>query len=438
MGLFKSRKKVGLIADVIRCDESSHLVWKWHPDGIGAGEHKREYAIRNGSVLRVREGEVAVFVYKQEGGVYNDYIDGPFEGKLSTKNLPIIGAMIDAFWGSDTPFQAEVYFINKAKNVQLKFGVPFFDVCDFRFPDFAVPVAVRGTLNFKIDDPKEFVKIYRLENFSIDEFNEKIKGAVIRYVKNVVTNVSEIHSIPVLQLERKITYVTQLVEGKLDDRLPTDFGVKLVSVDITSIELDKDSDGYRELMSVTKDVTGDTIRIRAAADNEDYVERKRMNRDLDAYEREMKTKTENIDAYKVEEGAKVGVAGASALGEMGASGACGVDGGGVSFNPAGMVVGMAIGSAVAESVAGSVRSAMSGGAPASASSPATPPPIPVVSYHVAKDGVATGPFDMAMLSAMAASGALKGETLVWCSGMPAWVRADSIPELAALFPPPIS
>lgn len=49
MGIFKNKKKIGLIADVIRCDEPSYLIWKWHPTGTQLGEHKREYAIRCGS-----------------------------------------------------------------------------------------------------------------------------------------------------------------------------------------------------------------------------------------------------------------------------------------------------------------------------------------------------------------------------------------------------
>ena len=451
MGLFKNNKKVGLLADVIRCDESDHLIWKWHPDGSEAGEHKREYAIRFGSKLRVREGEVAVFAYKQPGKVFNDYIVGPFEETLHTKNIPVIGALIDSFWGGDTPFQAEVFFINTAKNVQVKFGVPFFDVCDERFPDFTVPVAVRGSVNFKIEDYREFVKIYRLENFTLADFSARIRDAVTRYVKNVVTNVPAVHGIPVVQLERRISAINEIVELNLSERLMTDFGVTVTGVDVTALEIDKSSSGYRGLMAVTRDIAGATaeasaeaqiasIRARTAADNEDYLERKRMEREAEAYDRKMKTRSENIGAYSVGENTKVGVAGAIALGEMGASGAGNVNIGGSSFNPAGMVAGMAIGSAVAESVSGTIRTAMSGATVppvAPAPSAAVPPPIPTVSFHVAKDGAATGPFDMTTLTSMVAAGTLRGDTMVWRAGMPSWVRADSVSELAGLFPPPI-
>ncbi len=65
MGLFKS--DVGLM-DTIRCDEKSYLIWKWSPSGNRGNE------IRWGSSLRVKDGEVAVFVYKQKDGTMQDYI----------------------------------------------------------------------------------------------------------------------------------------------------------------------------------------------------------------------------------------------------------------------------------------------------------------------------------------------------------------------------
>lgn len=54
--------------DEIRCDEPSYLIWKWRPSGVWQGDNKRENAIRWGSSLRVKDGEVAVFVYKQKNG----------------------------------------------------------------------------------------------------------------------------------------------------------------------------------------------------------------------------------------------------------------------------------------------------------------------------------------------------------------------------------
>ena len=63
---------------------------------------------------------------------------------------------------------------------------------------------------------------------------------------------------------------------------------------------------------------------------------------------------------------------------------------------------------------------------------ATPPPIPNVSYHIAINGQAAGPYDMNTLSQMALAGQLTSATLVWKNGMAQWSRADSVNELKIL------
>ena len=92
MGLFSSQN--GGIMDVIRCDEPSYLIWKWHPSGSIQGSNTKENAIRWGSSLRVKEGEVAVFVYNQPNGILQDYIEGPYDGIINTKNLPILAGIL--------------------------------------------------------------------------------------------------------------------------------------------------------------------------------------------------------------------------------------------------------------------------------------------------------------------------------------------------------
>ena len=78
MGLFDKNVNGGLM-DTIRCDEPDYLIWKWHPAGAVAGQNKRENAIRWGSSLRVKQGEVAAFLYEQNQGAEPDYIEGPFD-----------------------------------------------------------------------------------------------------------------------------------------------------------------------------------------------------------------------------------------------------------------------------------------------------------------------------------------------------------------------
>ena len=85
MGLFN--RNTGGFMDTIRCDRTSYLIWKWHPVGAKT-KNNRENAIRWGSSLRVKDGEVAVFVYGQDDDIKLDFIEGPYDKIIKTENLP--------------------------------------------------------------------------------------------------------------------------------------------------------------------------------------------------------------------------------------------------------------------------------------------------------------------------------------------------------------
>ena len=446
MALF-GKPKAGGFMDEIRCDEPSYLIWKWHPTGSQAGNNSRENAIRWGSSLRVKDGEVAVFVYKQKNGTMQDFIEGPFDQTIKTANFPVLASIIGLAYDGGTPFQAEVYFINLARIIQVRFGVPFFDVYDPRFLDFGVPVAVRGTISFSISDYREFIKLHRLNSFNLSDFEKQIRDAVCRYVKDAVANTPAAHNIPVIQLETKTAMINDAVELDIRNRLKETYGVVASGVDISAIEIDKTSDGYQQLMGVTKDLAGATARAEAEARIKDIAEKQRIEaehyqeilrvqREEAQYAQRMQTRTSNYAAYQTEKQAEVGVAGAEALGQMGANGAGSVNmsGGGDGFNMAAMMASMAVGGAVGQNIAGAMNNMM-GGINQPVQTGAVPPPIPTVTYHVAINGQAAGPFDMATLQQMAANGQLTAASLVWKSGMAQWADARSVAELQGLFPP---
>lgn len=416
--------------DEIRCDEPSYLIWKWHPAGIQQGLSDRENAIRWGSSLRVKDGEVAIFVYNQKDGVMQDYIEGPYDDIVKTANFPVLASIIGLVYDGGTPFQAEVYFINLARIIQVKFGVPFFDIYDPRFLDFGVPVAVRGTITFKISDYKEFIKLNRLNTFTLESFQKQIRDAVCRYVKDVVANAPAQNNIPVIQIETKIGLINDVAELNIKDRLRENFGVDVSGVDISAVEIDKTSEGYRQLMAVTKDITATKIQ----AETQDYVERLRIQREEGQYSMHKQTQTQNIGAFQVEKQAEVGVAGAQALGQMGANGAGDVNlgGNGDGFNMADMMASMAVGGAVGQNIAGSVNSMMSG-INQPIQSNVTPPPITNSTYYVAINGQATGPFNVATLKQMLNQGQFSSESLVWKEGMTNWMMANQVDELKSLF-----
>lgn len=447
MSIFNPKNRTGGFMDQIRCDEPSYLIWKWHPSGVKQGENNRENAIRWGSSLRVKDGEVAVFVYHQKDGAFQEFIEGPFDQQIKTSNFPVLARIVGAAYEGGTPFQAEIYFINLARIVQTKFAVPFFDVYDPRFDDFGVPVAVRGTVSFHINDYREFIKLHRLNTFNLEDFQNQIRDVVCRYTKDTVANAPAANNIPVVQLESRVAQINDVIEYNLTERLQENFGVVVSGVDIGVIEIDKTSYGYRQLMSVTKDVTQQTVQAQKEAnirniydkqriEAHDYEESLRVRREEGQYAVHKQTQSANMGAFQVEKQAEVGVAGAEALGHMGENGAGSVnmgDGGnGMGFNPAAMMTSMAMGGVVGQKMAETMSGAMSGMNP-NAQQAAIPPPIPAISYYVAVNGQAQGAFTIEVLKQMSQNGQLAKETLVWKQGMENWEKAGTVEELKNIF-----
>ena len=142
MGLFN---KILGSKDIVRCDEAEYLIWKYSRDSISSG-----------STVTVKDGEVAILI-----GSSQNAVEGPAtctaEEKLS-----------------------EVYFINLAGSNVVRFAVPYFGVSDPRYGDLKVPVAVRGSLNFNIEDYRGFMRMHRLIGFDMESFQKKIKDVVVK------------------------------------------------------------------------------------------------------------------------------------------------------------------------------------------------------------------------------------------------------------------
>lgn len=441
MGIF-GRGKGGGLMNVIRCDEEEYMVWKWRPLGQNVNSTTRENSIRYGSSLRVKDGEVAVFVYKQKDGSVQDFIVGPYDDTIKTANFPVLSSIVGLAFGGESPFQAEIYFINLAGVNQLRFAVPYFDVFDPRLPDHGVPMAVRGTITFNITDYKGFIKLHRLVNFNHEQFRKQIKDALTKYVKGVVLNVPREMNIPLVQMENQILAINDRIQEYLKPRLEGDFGVNMKAIDIGALEIDKESPYYEELRHLTAGNTArtmdtqtdiniqnlkDTQRINA----ENMEETLRIQREEAQRAQRMQTESNNIGAFSIEKQADVLKAGAESLGQMGNMNMGTHDGNG-GMNPAGIMTGMMMGGAMGQQMAGMMNSMgqnMQGAMN-------TPPPIPNVQYHISVNGSQAGPFNMQQLAQMAQGGQLTPQTYVWKQGMENWAFAKDVAELATLFAPP--
>lgn len=437
-GLGLSRGKSGGLMNVIRCDEEEYLVWKWRPLGQETNTTSRENSIRYGSRLRVKEGEVAVFVYKQQDGSVQDFIVGPYDDTIKTANFPVLSDIMGLAFGGDSPFQAEIYFINLQSNNQIKFSIPYFDVSDPRLPDFPVPVAVRGSLTFALEDYKNFIKLNRLVNFDLTSFRSQIQEAMTRKIKSVITNVPTDLSMPAIQMERKIDQISDVLGDRLKERLE-EFGVKLKYIDVSDIEIDKESVGYMELKNLTGGLTAQTLQAQTslniknmqdvqAMNVENSAELLRIQREEAQRIQKLQTESNFLGTHALNQQASVLQSAASGLSQMGNMGSSG------GMNPAGMMVGMTLGGALGGQMAG-----MLGSVAQQAQQPMSPPPPPTTQYMISNNGNQLGPYTIPQMEQMVQNGSLTKDTYVWKSGMNQWELAGNVSELASIFtqtPPP--
>lgn len=449
MGFFSKKPKNGGMMNVIRCDQpNNYLVWKWRPENQELGASKRENGIRYGSSLRVKDGEMAIFVYNNG----QDVIMGPHDEIIKTSNFPVLASIVGMAFGGDTPFQAEVYFINLAQNVQIKFGVPYFDVFDPRYPDLPIPLAVRGTITFNITDYKVFIQNNRLRDITIDEFRTQIRAAVLKYVKAVVLNTASSGTFPIVQIETKILEVNDMIESYISKRFVSDFGVNLKAVDIEAIEINKESANYKNLKRITSDIVSETTIVQSELNIQNLKDTQRINaenleetlriqREEAQRAQRLQTEQANIGAHALNQQAKVMQTAADSLGKMGGGS---IGGGKDGFNPASMMTGMMMGGALGGQMAGMMTQMGQNMNQSMQQGMQAPPPVPQTTYFVYANGQQTGPFGLDVLRGMVQAGTLQKDTLVWKQGMAQWSPANDT-ELQSLFqmqnpgamPPPV-
>ena len=451
MGIFSSKKEGGIM-DSIRCDEENYLVYKWKPKGNEKNTTNKENSVRFGSSLRVKDGEMAVFVYNQKDGSFQDFIEGPYDEILKTANLPIISNIIGAAYAGGTPFQAEVYFINLSPVIEFSGRVPYFDVFDPRYLDFPVPCAVKYQLLSQIENPKEFIKIHRLIEISPDDLINKIRPSINSTIKSIVLNIPKKNNIPVVQIETQLNEINRELKENETREIQNLFGIKINRFIVDLIDIDKESQSYQKLRSLTADITErkvltqtdveiDTIEAQSEVNIKNLKDQQRINTEnlektLEVQREEMQraqklqTESANFEAHKLniltEAQKEVLKTAGESLGQMGNMNLGG--GGDGSMNPAGMMTGMMMGGAMGNQMA-NMMNQMGNSMDPNSNQGGPPPPPQQKLYYVAADGEKTGPFNKSQLNQLKQNNLFNNKSMVWTEGMSDWSEASNILDL---------
>ena len=482
MGLF-SKKAEGGIMDMIRCDEKDFLIWKWRPDArAGVGASHKENNIRYGSSLRVRPGQAAVFLYQNRGDY--DIIVGPYDDIVKTDNMPVLASIVGLAYKGGTPFQAEVYFINLARGMELPFTIPYFRVipAEPAYKAYDIEVAVKGAMAYQVPTDPQMIK-YFLESWgtadtTVAELQGKVKTLLVQEVKQIVANAPKDTGVFIMHFNSLIGEMGHYILSRIQERMMQRFGIFINDVLIEDIRYDEDNDGYQRLKRLTEEqaqlynlenekttllsfeIQRETMRTDADIRNQTAKEMaqmqmehikdatarmreeaqfaQRMQSEQAAKQASLGSESTYINAHSIDKQAEVLKTGMENLGQMGSMNFGGGDG---HMNPAGMMTGMMMGAAMGQQVGGMMNQmgqTMQQGMAGAGKPQATPPPIPTPQqtvWYLALGGQQYGPCDMSALSRMLAAGQIDGDTLAWSAGMAGWQPMKQIPALSTLFTP---
>jgi len=185
--------------------------------------------IKNGAQLTVRESQVAVFV--NEGQIADVFTPGMYT--LTTENMPIMSTLKGWKYGFNSPFVAEVYFVNTKRFTDLKWGT--MNPIMMRDQDFGI-VRVRafGSYTISVKDASLFMKnvVGTDGEFTKDEIVGQIRNVVVSRFSDVIGNAK----IPVLDLAGKYgemgNFLVEQVQPSVDE-----YGLQLHQMLIENISL---------------------------------------------------------------------------------------------------------------------------------------------------------------------------------------------------------
>lgn len=220
MGLFSIL--TGQLIDVIEWTDSTRNTMVHRYDRNGK-------EIMMGAQLTVRESQVAVMV--NEGQIADVFTPGRYE--LSTQNMPIMTALKAWKFGFNSPFKAEVYFINTKQFLEQKWGTS--NPVMMRDAEFGmIRLRAFGIYSFRVVDPVAFLKeVFGTSAYmTVDGVTGQIKRTLVSGLSDAIAQ----SKIPALDLSANYDELSQFALQSLGGRI-ANLGLRLESFVIENISL---------------------------------------------------------------------------------------------------------------------------------------------------------------------------------------------------------
>jgi membrane protease subunit (stomatin/prohibitin family) len=337
--------------------------------------------LRLGTQVVVNISQNAFFV---KGGEIFDQLESGTH-TLKTENIPLLNKLINLPFGGNSPFQAEVWYVNLISKLDLKWGTP--NPIQIEDPKYKVIVPIRafGQYGFRISNPRVFLEtlVGNMSIFSAEKINEYFKGKVLSSLTSLITAQMVSNNISILEINAQLDQLSSFACEKIRNEFEK-FGIEIVNFFFISINI---------------------------PENDTSIVKLKEAKDLAA-----KIQILGRDVYQMDR--SFNVLDKAAENENGIAG---------TFASAG--IGLGMGASIAGQmppISGNLNTNL-------------PPPIPQVVYHVIINNSQSGPFNITQISQLIQSKQINADSYVWKPGISNWEPLKNFPDLFSIMsniPPP--
>jgi membrane protease subunit (stomatin/prohibitin family) len=312
-------------------------------------------------------------IFVNEGKIAD--IFNPGMHTLTTKNLPVLSTLQGWKYGFDSPFKAEVYFVSTRQVTDLKWGTP--NPVMLRDPDFG-PIRLRAFGNYALQatDPRALLTelVGTDGTFEADEISELLRSMINTAFAEIIGS----SKIAALDLAASYKDLSDQLRRSVVERVDDEYGLDVPALQIVNISFPEEVEKALDKRT-SMGVIGD----------------------LGRYQQ-----------YQL----------ANAM----TTAAANPGGGGGAAEGMGLGMGYMMAQQMARGMA----------APPMAAQSPPPPPAASAAWFVAEQGRSVGPMELSQLMSWLSTGRLQPATPVWTHGLPNWLPAQEVPQLAGAFPPP--
>mgnify|MGYP002631583194 CR=1 FL=1 len=224
MGLLDFIK--GELLEIIEWQDDTRETISWrYPD--------EDKAIKNGAQLIVRESQTVQFVYL---GEFGDSF-GPGKHSLDTENIPVLTRMKSWKFGFESPFKADVYFVNTRLFTGLKWGTT--NPIMMRDEDFGIVRArAFGTYDFRVSNVPLFLKEVAGSdhNFRVEEFEDTMRSRIISVFSEALAS----SNVPVLDVATRYSELGDALLPLINPVISSKYGIEVTSFIVENVSVPKE------------------------------------------------------------------------------------------------------------------------------------------------------------------------------------------------------